>query len=222
MIPSACVSTTALDEAAPPVADVFWRSPPSCAKKMPISERCVAVTEIVALIATVVNCPKMHCVVPWTVMLDALTSLAVQFRSLPKRSAGVSSDGNVPTVTQLDVNALTVTLVNAVKFAGSVVKAGGGVRAGGTMAQLPFLAPETGATSTVTVQLFAPAGTCRLATEIVVALATAVVATTAFAHVPPLAGTGATSKLDGSVSVKLTLLAGGSPAWVVSVNTSVV
>ena len=63
---------------------------------------------------------------------------------MPDTSAGVSSDGKVPTVTQLDVAGLTVTLLNVRKFEGSVVNFEG------LVAQLPFLSPEIGATSTWT------------------------------------------------------------------------
>src|SRR5258706_9584713 len=75
--------------------------------------------------------PKMHCVVLSTWTLPRLTSLAVQLRFPPKRSAGLSRDGNVPTVTQLCIAASTVTLVSVPRLAGRGVNAAGEPRHAG-------------------------------------------------------------------------------------------
>src|SRR5512138_1671175 len=75
---------------------------------------------------------------------------------------------------------------------------------------------------TVTVHEVSPAPTCSPVTVIVPEPAVAVVAAAAFAQVPPTAFGVATTRPEGSVSTKPTLLTAGLPAGLVTVNVSVV
>src|SRR5258706_1959428 len=98
------------------------------------------------------------------------------------------------------------------------------VNACGEVPQLGLAWPGWLVTSTVTVQLDAPAFTCRFATTIDVVPATAVVmpATAAFGQVPPMFGLAATWRPLGRLSVKPTLLSAELPAGLVTVNVGVV
>jgi len=90
------------------------------------------------------------------------------------------------------------------------------VKGAGFPEQLALVCSVAFVTLTVTVQVDAPAGTCRFDTVIVLPLA--IVAAAAFTHVPPTEGGLATASPAGKASTKPTFDSGGAPSGLATLN----